>query len=336
MATIVGIQRKLDVGKPGELRLWSQRELEPLPWLNCRFYAFVTQLWWAGMRWEGGRQTAKAIAELLRHLSGRPEVAANGKLQGSSSADLDRAVARLLPWIRLRHRRVPDGELLEALSARRWVVGVPVYLPKLPARQQRWSGGNPIGHQVTLAGKPKFLAPRDVTYLDPLGPWGYDGDRVGLAALKPALTHYGSPTFCTIMERGDAMLTSVLPSQVYAPGTATARLTARRYAVFRVRGDGFEALTPVQVSKTATVDVAWVVTVEQKPKRQPQGRFVLLTSGPLAGRYVRFPDVEIAERTAPGVPDAQLKAAEARGRAAAEAEFRTVDVPEPLYERVAG
>jgi hypothetical protein len=49
-----------------------------------------------------------------------------------------------------------------SLSVRRWVVGVPVYLPKLPERQQRWSGDADIGHQVTLAGKKRLLAHREV------------------------------------------------------------------------------------------------------------------------------------------------------------------------------
>ena len=43
-----GSKKVLAVGKPRVVRLWTQR-VEPLPWLNCRFYSWLSLAWWAGL-----------------------------------------------------------------------------------------------------------------------------------------------------------------------------------------------------------------------------------------------------------------------------------------------
>jgi hypothetical protein len=131
MATIGEVRSRLRVGRTRKVRLWSQRLEEP-PFLNCRYFGWLSQAWWAGLRWDGGNATALAITDLLRKRSGRPEFI-NGEAQGSSSADLDRALAAVLPWMRITHRMVPDDQLLEHLGSR-YVAGVAVWLPALPTR----------------------------------------------------------------------------------------------------------------------------------------------------------------------------------------------------------
>lgn len=326
---IADARKKLRTGKPRRVRNWTQRA-EPRPFLNCRFYAWLDLAFWAGLRWEGGLPTAVAITELLRRASGRPEVAADGTLQGSSAADLDRALSRVFPWMRTSYVMISDEDLLDGLG-KRFVAGAAVWLPDLPPAQQRYSGSSAIGHAIGLMGARKPT--RTVNYIDPLGPNGYDGDWPKLRDLVPALMErrYGK-TFCTVLEVGDPMLTTVDVVRAFAGPGATGELPKGPIATFKVKpgANDFTRVKDVTLDHPTTVHVGYVAKVEKLPKRGPQGRFYFVTDGPLAGRFIRNDETQL---TPPTTDEGDYQRGYADGTA--DEAKRYLEVEETLYERTA-
>lgn len=322
-------RKKLRTGKPRRVRNWTQRA-EPRPFLNCRFYAWLDLAFWAGLRWEGGLPTAVAITELLRKASGRPEITASGELQGSSAADLDRALSRVFPWMRTRYVMLSDAELLDSLGER-FVAGVAVWLPKLPPAQQRYSGSSAIGHAVGLMGARKPV--KTVNYIDPLGPNGYDGDWPRLKDIVPAFMErrYGK-TFCTVLEVGDPMLTTVEVVRAFAGAGATGELPKGSIATFRVKpgANDFTRVKDVTLEKRSTVHVGYVAQVDKLPARGPKGRFYYVTDGPLAGRFIRNGETTL---TPPTTDEGEYQQGFADGQA--DEAKRYLEVDETLYERTA-
>lgn len=322
MANIAQARAMLRVGPPGRTRLWSQRA-EPRPFLNCRFWSWLSQAWWAGLRW-GGREDALAITELLRRQSGHPEFV-GGVGQGTSSSDLERAINNVFPWMRVTFRMVPDPELRSGLGDK-WTAGVGVWLPDLPPQQQRWAGSAEIGHQCSLMG----AKDADVLFLDPLGIHPYDGDWVRWRAITPAfMQRRGESTFCTLMEKGDHMLTTVDVARAFVAGKGD--LPKGTYQTFRVRGDDFERVSDITVKVPTTVSIGYIAEVHKRPTRAPEGRFAFILDGEAAGRFIRTGSIDHIRETNTGGEDAAYNRGLVDGASATLAQFQPVETE--LYQR---
>lgn len=325
MATVAQARAMLRAGKPGHTRLWSQRA-EPRPFLNCRFWSWLSQAWWAGLRW-GGRPDALAITELLRRKCGRPEIAADGTEQGTSSADLERAVREVFPWMRITFRMVPDAELRAGLGSR-WTAGVAVWLPDLPTTLQRWAGSAAVGHQCALMD----ARDADVLFLDPLGIAPYDGDWTRWRGLTGALMQRrGDSTLCTLMERGDTMLTTVEVVRAFVAGQA--QVARGTVATYRVRGDDFKRVGDVTFDARTTLSVGYVAQVSKLPHRAPEGRYAMVLDGPAQGRFIRTGDLQDLRETNTGDAEAAYTRGLVDGAANEAAKYEPVEAE--LYERVA-
>jgi hypothetical protein len=241
-------------------------------------------------------------------------------------------MASSIPGIADGGRCVPDDELLEDLG-RRYVAGVAVWLPDLPARQRRFTGGGRIWHQVGLMGS--RVVSREVRYLDPLGAGDYGGDWVPFDAIRPALMQRsGGSTFCSLMEVGDPMLTTIEVVKAFAGGGATATLPKGSCPTFRVKpGGDFERVKDVSLTARTPIRVGYVAKVAKVPSRGPAGRFHFVSDGPMAGRFIRASATALTE---PDTGDAQgaYQRGVTDGRLEAEAGFRPIALPDDLYERV--
>lgn len=330
MVTVAKARSLLGTGKPRRVRNWTQRAEDP-PYLNCRYYAWLVLAWWAGLRWDGGIGTAVAITDLLRRKSGRPEVI-GGKLQGSSTSDLDKALAEVFPWMRLQHRMVHDGDLVEGLG-RDFVATIAVWLPDVrPSRLTTYSGRGSIGHAVDLVGGREQSG--DVRYLDVLSPSSHGGWWTPFNQLKPALMQRsGSSTFCTLMEVGDPMLTTIRPVEAFHGGGATAVLKPDTYKVFRVtsRGD-FQRAKDMQLATRQSITVGYVAKVERMPADGPRGRFYYITDGPGKGKFIKASTVSLTRPDPAGDTEAARRAGYTEGYEAASGLY--VPTEADLYERV--
>lgn len=319
-------------GTPGRRVLVAQRRVEVAPFTNCRLVVLVQQLIRAGVRIP---DKARFIAR-LRRLTGIPEVGPHGA-QGTSAADVIRAMGILMPWVPVEARLWDDAELLDAIAADRVAVGVAVTVyNSLPGNLDRWSPRFDRGHMVGLPDARSSNADPRVLWSDPLGMGRYRGEWVDWHRVKPHLSQAGGRVFATTIPIGAAMSTSIVLDRVL-PAGSTVKLH-KGLATFRYDDEALSFVEDKPTIGTGRPHADTVVVVDQQPRGgRPVGRFVRLSGGASGGRYVRLRDVEITEPAPSGQVDLDtlLAAAEAKGRAAGvlEERERYELIDEPLYRQ---
>lgn len=330
----------LYAGPPGTIRLWSQARLEPSPKTNCRFYALAQALWWAGLRWPSG-EVLNDLITLMRRATGVPEVdPRTGESQGTTAADVERAVAKVLPWVRIDSRLWADAELWQAVAEGRVYANIAASpYSRLPTRQRRWSpsftGGHMLGFGKARNPRGAWSNPQ-VLLLDPMGYGEYDGDWVEWRDIRPAMATWGAFTFATTLEVTAAVNVTIGVEQAFA-SPAQVDLPAGDIAVYAMTAQGdFNRSGSFAVPRGGvSYATDLVAVVERRPDEPPQGRFVRLVTGPLAGKYIRRQDVgTIAVPVAPDIAKIEAAAFE-RGRIAERAEYTPYpaeSVP-PLYTK---
>jgi hypothetical protein len=179
---------------------------------------------------------------------------------------------------------------------------------------------------------------REVRYLDPLGSLPYGGDWVAVDAIRPALMQRaGASTFCSLMEVGDPMLTTVEVVRAFAGGGATATLPKGSVPTFRIKpggGGDFERVRDVSLAARTPIRVGYVAKVAKLPDRGPAGRFYFVSDGPMAGRFIRASATTLTE-TETGDSHSAYERGVTDGRLEAEREFVPLELPDDIYQRVA-
>jgi hypothetical protein len=320
-------------GTPGRSVFVRQRRVEEPPFTNCRLVVLVQQLIRAGVRIP---DKARFIAR-LRRLTGVPEIGPDGA-QGTSAADVIRAMAILMPWVPVEARLWDDAELLEAIAADLVAVAVAVDVyNSLPGNLDRWSPRFDGGHMIGVPGARPASADPKVLWSDPLGLGRYRGEWVSWSRVKPHLSQAGGRVFATTIPIGAAMSTSVVLSRVLPAGSVV--VLHKGVATFRYDDEALTFVEDKPTTRNLKPLADTVVTVDQQPrgKGRPIGRFVRVAAGGLEGRYVRLRDIEIRQPV-PGDPvdvDAIVAAAVAQARLETEAEVRGEYslVDEPLFRQ---
>jgi hypothetical protein len=320
-------------GIPGRRQFFRQRRVEAPPYTNCRLVVACSQLVFGGLR----IPDRERLVRTLRRATGVPEVGPSGA-QGTTAADVLRAIDQVLPWVQAEARLYTDTELLRGLESGAFTAGVsvPVY-NALPGRLARWSPGFDRGHQIWLAAARHVDETPEVLWYDVLGVAPYRGEWVRFATVKRHLSQAGGRVFATTIRKGAAMSTAMVLDHVLPAGTtATLRTGTPRWSFDAER----LALVPDKPQPAReTVPADTIVRVLQQPQGpdRPRGRFLRIAGTP---RYVRIEDVTI-KQPVPAQPvdvDAVRAAAFAEGQAVGEAaaleRFSLVD--EPLYRQVVG
>jgi hypothetical protein len=338
------IHKAITAQNHGKVRLCSQAELEPRPFLNCRLYAFTQQLWFDGIRWNQGVDFptyTRLIAETLRGATGRPEIGSDGTLYGTYADDLSRAVDKVFPWMSITNRYMPDTEMFAGLRDKKFTVSILVWQNLLPARQQRWAGSNRIGHVVSLMNARQRDGEWEVHYLDPMGRGTYRGDWVRYKDIRKAVSTYKSSTFVTVLNRGHSMSTLISPIQAWGSQTAKVVIPAgKTVSLYRLEQAPVDIVAVGTYSKgTRTVlagDFTCEITRDPSQKSGVTGRFVRVSGGgSLDGAYIKTSSVNITVPSTPATSAEDLTKEYQRGRLEGEAALRDrlqqVDLPEELY-----
>lgn len=167
------------------LYFYSQR-VDGRPFVNCLPYSLCPVLRWMGY------DVPRDYGMQLRLASGVP--VAPGR--GTSTADMKRALARILPAAPVTFGSVSDAELVALLPRkakpyRGSVVSVIARMERLPSHYRRLVGYTWEGlHALTLAQRRRAPDGSWLLYLmDPMGrTWrGYEGEWIAQAQLIPAL-----------------------------------------------------------------------------------------------------------------------------------------------------
>lgn len=286
-------------GKPGRRVVVRQHRVERPPYTNCGIVDLVRLLIWGGVV----VPDRSRLVAVLRKATGVPEVdPATGRSQGTTTAERLAALAKVMPWVMIRGGFVTDEVLLEGLAA--GTLGVSVSVPtynSLPGNLARWAPSFDRGHQVGLADARKSKGAWWVLWVDGLGSGAYRGEWVRWASVRPHLSQAGGVIFATVLERGAAMSTAVLPVRTYSPPATVSIPKGTDTFAFDL-----EALALVPGKKTGGKIQAQgtdLVRVIQAPRAtvpgRPHGRMVRISSGALAGAYVRAEDVTVTENPAP-------------------------------------
>ena len=321
-------------GRPGRRVIVRQRTTERPPFTNCRLMVGTQGLFFGGL----SIPDRDRFVRVLRKATGVPEIGPDGP-QGTTAADLLRAVGIVLPWVTMTAGLMSDGDILGGLA--RGEIHVAVAVPRyngLPGNLARWSPRFDGGHMIGLLDA-RGIAGLDpeVLWSDPLAIAPAGAEWVSWKKVRPHLSQAGGRVFVTTIARGAAMSTSIVLKRAYAVGTQ-ARIPkgAAAYAYDP------EDMAFVEVKGPATALKALVdtlVAVDQQPRgpQRPRGQFVRIVNGPLAGRYVRLGDVSLVEPTVPDPTDLEeiRAAAYADGKAAgiAETEDRYELIEFPTYRQ---
>jgi len=272
-------------GTPGRRVFISQIETEAPPYTNCRLVALMMLLCFGGLAFTDRRK----FLLRLRAATGIPEVV-GGKAKGTNAVDIVRALAVVLPWVYVEPALMTPVDVLKVLSSGQAVASADVTYGLLPSRLRRWSPKFTGGHEIALLDARYPLAGTDweVLWADPLGTGSYVGEWVKWSAVRPAMWGDGSRVAVTLMERGAALSTAILPRRIVAAsvkvpaGVLVYTFDAGTLA-FKLPG------TPAPAEILTTTD--GVFTVAQMPQRPPSGPFVRLADG----RFVRESDAIIYE-----------------------------------------
>jgi hypothetical protein len=174
----------LPIGDPSRV-FYSQR-VDPKPWVNCLPYSLCPVLAYMGYA------VPRDYGSQLRKASGVPM--AEGR--GTSYADMERALERILPDAPVTFGAVDDGELINLLARKAkpntgHVVSVTARMERLPAHLRRHVGKGWEGlHALTLHMRRKAPDGTWLVYLsDPMGRTyrGYTGEWVRWGDISPAL-----------------------------------------------------------------------------------------------------------------------------------------------------
>lgn len=321
-------------GRPGRRVIVRQRRVELPPFTNCRIVVAVQGLFFGGL----SVPDRDRLVRVLRKATGVPEIGLGGA-QGTTAADLLRAVGTVLPWVTMTAGLMSDGDILGGLA--RGETHVAVAVPRyngLPGNLARWSPRFDGGHMIGILDARGIAGPYpEVLWSDPLAIAPAGAEWVSWTKVRPHLSQAGGRVFATVTQRGAAMSTSIVLKRAYVTGT-TARIP-KGAAAFAYDPEDMafvETKGPATALK-ALVDT--LVAVDQQPRgpQRPRGQFVRIVNGPLAGRYARLGDVTLVEPSLPDPTDVEAikAAAYAEGKAdgIAETEDRYDLVEEPLYRQ---
>jgi hypothetical protein len=330
-AEIRQARNALDVGYAGEWRLISQMQ-EERPLTGCRIWAWLATARWSGLRWPG--TTSKALEATIRRATGVPEYGPDGGTQGTTAADLARALETLFPWIRTRSQLVTQTELFEGIRSGEWGVSIPVSYGKMPARQRRWSPSFTGGHMISLPKVRMTVGRREVVVLDPLGTGDYRGDWIAFEDLiRAAAGTYAGRVYVTIVEKGDTMQTLVKVERAFdLPAAVRIERGAPLFRVDTASGDFVAAGQAGQVGEGTT---RMIIDVDRLPERsdRPSGRMVAMLTGDHAGMYVRRSATTITPVAIPELPqDLEQQLANARAEGKLEGIAEAEGVLKPLAD----
>lgn len=317
-------------GTPGRRVFVSQMVVDSPPRTQCRLVVATMQLLYAGLAIPDKRR----FIAVLRKATGVPELTPAGASQGTTAADLMRGMAAIVPWVYVEARTMDDTELLRGLASGAFTAGVAV--PRyngLPGKLSRWSPSFSGGHAIALLSARDIDGDPMVLWVDPLGRRPYTGEWVRLALVKPHLSR-GIPSgriFATTIAKEAGLGTQITVERAFTQPAAVT--VPKGTTIWGVVPESLDVRrTGVAPAKQASTTLG-ISRIRTRPARPPQGRFVLLATGDLTGRYVAVDDVHLTE-AAPGDPtdiEAIRAAAFAEGRAAAEAEFEGAT---DVYRRV--
>jgi hypothetical protein len=283
----------VEAGTPGRTTFLSQRVLEaPGPYINCRIVTFMGCLIFGGVN----LLDRHAVMTAIRHATGRPK--------GLNAVDILHASAVLFPWIPVTAAATRDTELLHRLERGEINATISVWYGLLPWRLRRWSpnftsGGPAVtdrhdGHELRLAGARSTPSGMQVLLMDPLGFGSYRGEWVAWSAIRPAAWGDATRVVATIVQKGSALSTAIVPGVVYAPPVSVT--VPKGAQIFTYDPDALNLRVPPPVlSEPLTTTADAQVTVFQAPARPPTGSFVRLADG----RYVRDTDATITPAPPP-------------------------------------
>jgi hypothetical protein len=194
----------------GQIRYFTERQ-PGHPFVNCMLASLCTPLSYMGFDLPPG------FVQRLRDATGVPDFDAKDNPQGTSTADSQRAVAKLfggdLPG--LIFGGLTDDDLLAGLQSGDFVARVIVSNQKTTPHVRRWAGLHWKGfHADAVGGARREDGVWKVLWMDPMGKGKYTGEWIAYDDIKDALQRMpNGKVKVTLGELNAALPDSVQDSQ---------------------------------------------------------------------------------------------------------------------------
>lgn len=286
-------------GTPGRYRFIRQQDTEKSkPYTSCRIVALMMQLVYAGLEFTDDRK----FLETFRKATGVAEVAANGKTQGTTAADVLHAASLMIPWVPIEFGPWREDVFLDSLRSS-MTASVAVSYGALPASMRTYSPNFRGKHQIMLKRSRYHNKREQVLWVDCLGPKGHGGKWVDWSSARKWLKDSGTipasgRVYATTIDKGAALSTFMRVVGVFGPPAAVR--VPKGTETFTEDTSRGRLVKGKPTTSTHTSHTEAVVRVTNYPSTSPSGPFVKLVDGPYKGVYVRQTAVTITPPPAPG------------------------------------
>lgn len=280
--------------------VWTERESSGIGWTDCTWCSILMVCDGGGnTKWPLGHHTE---AERKAFRAGDPRLNFAGGVEHAKSR-YGITVASPTPY--------SQAQLKTALSTNGRIFAVAGKLANFPAghRLRRWAPTFSGFHAVTVVP----LGGGAVTWLDPLAPMGYAGERATAAEVADVFALGNYPNDARYMTAaGDDSMTIVTYTPFPEGNRTWTANTAKVYTGYKPDG----TTKKVQLNAGSKAPASGTATIQQNPAKSPNGSgFVLLAAGTLEGYYMVRTDGTVAAPPPPPSGDT----AKAKKEGAAEA-----------------